>query len=574
MIFLALIPLFFLPFTQDYFDTNKWTLVVVAASALLLWRSWTLAFTTRITLRLNRVTLGLAAMTLASFISLLFASTNRIEALIHPFGPATFAALTLVSLLGNPTKRFLWVLFGTTSVLALIALYNPIWSPTGSSLATATLCIIVLPLLVTGIREAHTHKHEGMLALLILMTIVISAGVSMTLWKLIPKLPEVMLAPKEGWAVMLEILKNPKQALFGVGAENFLTAFTAGRPLRLNLSPLWATRFTSNANVLFHLTTIYGLMGLAALLLFSRSFFVKTARHGLSISLFLGLAALLFTPPNFTVLVVCVGLLMIATPQAKEKTITLPTWLARTMLVLVAFIGILILYGLFRFYSAEVYLSKSIAASQKNDGTTTYNMQVKAIQSNPKVSRFHIINSQTSLALSLALAKNQTEPGENRDLMTQLIQQSIREGRIAVSLNPSNILAWEHLARTYKQLIGVAQGADTWAVTTYTQAMQLDPYNPVLPVELGGVHVQMKNFTDAITQFIRATNLKPDYANAWYNLAHVYGLIGDGQNRLKALEKTKAIVDPASDDYLTIVEELEASSTPAATLVPPVEIDP
>lgn len=580
---LALIPLFFLPFTADYYDTNKWTLLVVIALIALLRAS-------RTSLTYGSSTVGLAAITVASLASLLFASTNKIEALVHPFGPITFAALTALSLLHFPSRRFLWLLFVSTSVLSLIAIYrffglggaDTLWSPTGSALAAATILVLVIPLVTTGIREAYTHKHEGLLALLITMMVVILAGLGITLWQLAPKLPEVLLSPKEGWAIMLEILKNPKQALVGVGVENFLTAFTAGRPARLNLSELWATRFTTNTNFLFHLTTIYGLTGLAALLVFFRSFVTKTKRSGLAISLLLGFIALLLTPPNFSVLIVCVGLLMSA--PSEKKTFSLTPWMSKTLFVVVATVCVFGFYGLIRFYGAEVYFARSLLASKKNDGSSSYNLQVQAMKFNPKITRFHITNSQTSLALSVSLSKfiidqtqaPQEEKEKNQQLVGQLIQQAIHEGKVAVSLNPINILAWENLARVYGQLIGIAQGADSWAVKTYAQAINLDPFNPVLALELGGIMIQMKDYTAAITQFTRATNLKPDYANAWYNLANAYRLIGDGENARKTLEKTLTLLDPISSDYQIVQAQLnnEEATVSGTLTTPPITIEP
>jgi hypothetical protein len=71
---------------------------------------------------------------------------------------------------------------------------------------------------------------------------------------------------------MLEILKNPKQAIFGVGADNFLYAFAIGRPASLNMTPIWSTRFTTNTNLFFHIITIYGLLGGGAFVYFAKTF--------------------------------------------------------------------------------------------------------------------------------------------------------------------------------------------------------------------------------------------------------------------------------------------------------------
>ena len=563
------IPLFFLPFTEDYYDTAKWTVLAAAALCLFL-----LLAAKPFKLSLRPTTIALGALSLAALISLAFASPNKIEGLVSPFGPVTFLSLTVVSLFPS-SRKFLWALFGSSAVLGLIAVYqfigiakrmmpdvgflaDPLWTPTGSAVATLAILTITLPILIQGLIEARKEKRDGLLALGILMILPVALGIVLLSWQLVPKLSTTLLSPREGWSVMLEILKNPQQAIVGVGAENFLTAFTAGRPARLNLSHLWRARFTTNANFLFHITTIYGLIGTASCLLFLKGFLTRKRKDTLFISLFIGFLSLLLAPPNLSLLVVVTGLLIVS--EEGKVHFGVP-FFARLLVSFLAFAGLLLLG---RAYAAEVDFGRSLVAAQQKDGRATYNLQFQAIRKNPKISRFHIAYSQTNLALAASLAsqENQENDQKTRQLMQELIQQAVNEAKLAVNLNPANILAWENLARTYQQLMRIADGMDTWAATTYRQAIVLDPYNPLLAVELGGVYIQMKNYTDAITQFTRATNLKPDYANAWYNLANVYELNGDNQQAIDALEKTVSLVDPSSSDYPIVTQKLEDLRAP------------
>jgi hypothetical protein len=127
---LGLIPIFFLPTTQNFYDTNKWMLLVVGALITLLFGAAKL-FQVKTPLRtaLPLEATGSVVM-LASVISLIAASTNKIEALISPLGPITFIALTILILAGSfmtkQEKMWLrWVLYTVTGLLGLIALYRP-----------------------------------------------------------------------------------------------------------------------------------------------------------------------------------------------------------------------------------------------------------------------------------------------------------------------------------------------------------------------------------------------------------------------------------------------------------------
>ena len=136
-------------------------------------------------------------------------------------------------------------------------------------------------------------------------------------------------------------------------------------------------------------------------------------------------------------------------------------------------------------------------------------------------------------------------------------------------MNQGNILAWENLARIYSQLVGVAQGADSWATAGYNQAIQLDPTNPLLYLELGSVYIQTKNYTNAITEFSHAVALKPDYANAYYNLANAYKLNNDITQAIATMKQAQQFVTPGSDDYKTVTSELQSlQQAPAPTPTP------
>jgi len=54
----------------------------------------------------------------------------------------------------------------------------------------------------------------------------------------------------------------------------------------------------------------------------------------------------------------------------------------------------------------------------------------------------------------------------------------IREGKAAVEANPLKADNWYSLSQIYQQIIGVAEGAQQWALDSLRQAALLDPVNP------------------------------------------------------------------------------------------------
>ena len=140
----------------------------------------------------------------------------------------------------------------------------------------------------------------------------------------------------------------------------------------------------------------------------------------------------------------------------------------------------------------------------------------------------------------------------------------IREAKNAVALAPNNVFAWENLAGVYQTLMGVAQGADAWAVASLQQAIVLDPTNPTLRVSLGGLSVAQQNYEAAIQQFLLAVNLKPNYANGYYNLANAYRMMGANDRAVAALKTTLSLLTPDTTDYVKAKNELDQLEKAAA----------
>jgi tetratricopeptide (TPR) repeat protein len=613
---IACIPLFFLPVTQDYFDTNKWMLLVVTVLLVVAVRMYSGLKKSSYELSVSPQMIGLGALTCASVISLCISSPNKVEALLAPLGPVTLGALTLIVLLTPALfdvalrRRFLWLLYGSGAILSLISVYqffgmgkimfpavtylsDPLWTPTGSTTATLAIALIILPLMIAHGVEAWKTKNELHLGLLSLLSIVTVAGAVLTAVQLVPRISST-LSVRDGWVIMLEILKYPKEAFLGVGAENFLAAFTAGRSALMNMTAIWNMRFATNATVFFHIITIYGLLGGAAFILFAKSF-LPHQKTAFNVSLVAGLISLFIIPPNLSVLVVLVAILILSQDPKYMKTLKIPhqsLWLR----IGIAIVTILAIgassYFVIRSYSAELMFFRSLRKAQENNGTATYNLQIDAMKKNPYIARFHIIFSQTNLALATSLATSITSAGpvsdktkedqtKDRELIAQLIEQSIREAKIAINLNVYNIVAWENLANTYQQLIDVAQGADNWTVTSFQEAIRRDPTNPILHLELGSVYTRLQKYTEAITQLQQAVSLKPDYANAYYNLSNAYKLNKDSTQAIKAMEQAAALVDKQSNDYAIIAKELDAlrsnaptvkTATPATIVIPPLTL--
>src|SRR6266568_262132 len=114
----------------------------------------------------------------------------------------------------------------------------------------------------------------------------------------------------------------------------------------------------------------------------------------------------------------------------------------------------------------------------------------------------------------------------------------------------------EVLASIYQNITGVAKNALAFSLDAYGRAIQLDPLNPLLRVNVGGIYYAAKNYDLAIRFFTDAANLKPDYTNAYFNLAIALRQKGDLQNAKLVADQTVSLLqkDTTSPDYKTAVK--------------------
>jgi tetratricopeptide (TPR) repeat protein len=250
------------------------------------------------------------------------------------------------------------------------------------------------------------------------------------------------------------------------------------------------------------------------------------------------------------------------------------------LLVPVLFIG----FWTSRFLISDLKLADSLLAAQQNKGQQTYNLQVQAISNFPYRSDAHRLFSQVNLALANSLSANipqgSSPSAQTQQTIFNLIQQSINSGRNAVNLSPLTAANWENLSQIYRSLINVGQNAEQFAILSLNRAIALDPYNPQLYVSLGGIYYALGQYDNAQSQFQAAVNLKPDFANAHYNLGHALEAKGDLKNALAEYETVKSLVKDNKENLQRITSEIEAlqkrlgSAQPQAPKEKPVSASP
>lgn len=599
-----LFPLVFLPFFTDVYGFGKQIFLLTSAFVLFsLWMVKSFLEKRLVTKKSSYFSL-LIFLFLAFLASALINSPNKLQSFLAFNGPGSiFVLLVVFYLIFNLGKErtILYSLLasgGTLSIIRIVLflggfefplIYPSLnisvlksWSPTGSLLAQAAFLLALIPLGFGIVYNELKEKSIFLSVAVFLINILNMIGLGMCFYLLGTEAKPILLPQTTAWMIAVESLKNSRLALFGLAPGQFINAFTSFKPLVFNGSEFWNLRFSSSSNWYFQLLNEVGIIGLALYLflvwkIFKNSVKVLRSPKASALSLTLGLSLAItvvsqfFLPLNFFLLAIffiILALFALSSEEGLEEKVVDFAPLGK--LALLGLIVPALLWGVLFYFSgktalANSYFLESLKAANENDGVATYNMQIKAIQTDPTSIDYRIAYSQTNFALANSLATKEDIDDQDRNTISQLIQQSIREAKAAVAIDPRNASSWENLASLYRNLINFAEGADEWTLAAYEQAIALDPTSPRLRVDLGGLYYSQKNFQQAANLFAQAANLKPDYANARYNLANTLREAGDFENAKKEYEVTLSLVEIGSNDYQKVSEELEE----VKKLIPP-----
>lgn len=625
-----LVPLFFLPITPNFFDYNKTYLIYVLASvSLIAWTVRTIA-RRRIHLTITPSTMALVLLSLVFIASSLIQSPIRGTSLLGK--TSLFISLTIIFLSVTSTQKneniittTIYSLIGSTVALSIFSLLHYLgllqslinlellsdktFNPSGGILPYLTLSLALIPgMIYFGIKEKSTVTK---VLLFIASAITVTASISQInliitsgsqfVWPFLPF--------SAGWSISIDIFKDIRTALLGTGPETFLSTFTRLRPASLNLTPVWNVRFTNSSNEFFNILTTTGILGgffwLSSLIRpISTAFRNKAAltsnpSHTFSlITLLMAFLLSLITPANMILVTlilvslclvnlslkldsdtatrdVTLNLLATSTHQPNRDYDVLITEKSSANQVLVWLFALpsLIILAVFWAYSSRAYAAslatyKALSTINTN-ATESYNQQVKAYTLDPRNPVYRLNFAQTSLALANSLASKTDLTDQDKNNITQLVSQSIREAKNATQLYPQSVVNWENLANTYRQLINFADGSADWAVASYNQAILLDPTNPSLRLDLGGLYFAFKDYDRAIQVFNQAAELKNDWANIHYNLAAAYKANNNLQKALSEMRIVVQLIDPNSEDYQKAQDELSELEKQVQTTTSP-----
>lgn len=421
------------------------------------------------------------------------------------------------------------------------------WSLTGF-VVTEVLLMLFLGLvwskrLISKLKDGNYMVEAGMTSFFSLVLLLDIFKIIRTGW--------INLDGYSAWVIAVETFK--RSPIWGVGAGNFINAFSNYRPDSYNLTANWATSYLHSSNGLLNLWTELGIVGLVLVIVSVLKMLKLKKNFDFGILLVLVLAGL-FLPVSVLGLMLLVWMVS-GMQEAKKVSLVMKVGengfnIAPMILSILLFI--FSLFGGFWIYkivAADVTIRSSMVAATKNNGGDTYNLQIKAIGLNPDNADYRMYYSQTNLALASTLLANKEISEEDKQKASTLVQQSVREGKAAIALDQTNSVYWLNLATIYRQLVGVVEGSADWSYQAYSQAVVLEPSNPISKLDLGGLLFAANKFEEADRIFEQVVTAKPDFANGWYNWAYTAKQLKKIDFAVARLTQAVSLVPTTSGDY-------------------------
>ena len=384
--------------------------------------------------------------------------------------------------------------------------------------------------------------------------------------KIIPiQIPsEISLAPQSSFKIAVNSIKeNP---ILGSGPSTFLYQFLQHKGTLLNETVFFDARFFNSSSKFFDVLSTTGIVGTISFLFLIISLiyfgilkiFKNVESNNSDLFLFFGIflsllnfsiSSFLYYFPltfEFSFFLLFASFVSFLPPKKIEfllKRERLISIFISFVLIFLVVLNLIILIFLSQRYTAEVFYLRSLRSWHKgNVDETIFNLE-RAVSFN-KLDLYLRELSQVYLAKT-----NQKIQQGEQNVITE-ISRSLTAINEATTLNPKNSANWLVRGFVYQGLIGMAQGAEDFAIESYEKALSLEPYNPYYLTQIGiitlrkGVlsqNTEEKNklFSQSEELFKKAIDLKSDYAPANFQLAMVYYLKGRLEEAISKMEETK-----------------------------------
>lgn len=476
-------------------------------------------------------------------------------------------------------KVLVWVTLAVSTVAIAIVDFWAAWA--------AILLGTLLTVVITMIRR----RSIGRPVQLIIPGVLCALSIALLIWPTPVKfnLPaEVSPSASHSWQIARDVLRD--RPLTGSGPGTWIYDYSHYRIPAVNLSQFWTYRFERGVSSLFTLIAMLGLVGVSLWLILLLSAIVKSAMHLVSeknddrwqayLTVFAGWATVTFTAFvynynvahhfAFWILLGLLGALVASgstTVDARKSPILLTTVSVVFILLSVAGISTAWLAG--QRLVADAKYSASVESYRTGKPIQESIAALESAVTLNKLNDVYFRNLSQAYLIQASQQMSSVPEADRAKTVNASIAKAIESARHAADLSPANVDNWSNLAVIYQSITSFTRGADEFALKNYQEALDREPNNPVFYNEIGKIHIlradayrTLLSSTDekakteaqnnikaeldkAAEQLNQSIQVKPDFAQAHYNL----GILYERQGRLKdAITKLEQVLSINNKD--------------------------
>lgn len=327
----------------------------------------------------------------------------------------------------------------------------------------------------------------------------------------IPTTDKLNITPSEDirkivWEGSLKLAKI--YPLFGTGPETFGFAYYWTRPASHNLTSEWDFLYNKAHNEYLNYLSTSGIIGLLTYLIL---IFVslKILLRSKSYDLFSAYCSILITN-FFGFSVVIISLFFFILPQLATlapHTTSKPKKIPFGIPLLIA---LFLIYKVTTFFVADLAYAKSETKENQNSFSEALNFIKISLNFRPNEPVYLIKLGEITAKLALT-QKSSDYAGQSISATTQ-----------ALTVSPYSLNLWKQRAQIYYYLSGLDSKYYLDALESLHQAAKLAPTDAKTFYMLGEFYQNIKESDTAITYFLKALSLKPNYDHAAFTLGQIY----------------------------------------------------
>ncbi|OHA62154.1 MAG: hypothetical protein A2117_02085 [Candidatus Wildermuthbacteria bacterium GWA2_46_15] len=397
--------------------------------------------------------------------------------------------------------------------------------------------------------------------------------------------------------ISLQTLKDfrpPFSWFFGSGPGTFVYDYAKYKPLEINQTVFWGTRFGSGSSEVLDRLATTGSLGFLSFLsvmlvgwvlglrsIISREFRKENFAWILLIGVFSSFAGLtlglFFYSANLSLMflfwlllasIFCLvggksrnfDLKPSEPVEGKKSRLNTPFVTVGVsfafIVVLIASMGIFFVQG--QRYLAEVNYLRALTSVQKGNNAAAVDSLARAIRltGSSQDNYWRDLSQVYLFRINEEATKPDLTQEERSKRVSDLITLLVASAKSSSDSSPKNVANWSIRGYVYSQLLNLINGSDNWAVTAYEEALKLEPANPFTYTALGQVYAnradnlasdkekvaeRQQALDQAREKFQKAKDLKSDYAPARFQLAMIDIRENKVKDAIDKLEETKQI---------------------------------